>query len=233
MVKRAGIGAVCSAPLKYVKPSKIIETKYPTLAPKQRLEGLLAIRKEVRSLNHREQLCVIFRHDDFPNEELFCHERWCKVEAEGPSTQLFGEVPAEEAKEAQEEAEELPEEVTRNSATVEDVGLIRNEGFGVDDDNDPAPENVPTEGETVTDNQTWGWSGICHRKSTNIANTPARLNGMSGIEVKSMSYLSMFLCFFPLNYLHEVLLKQLNVSLEREKEREIGLGATVYHTMFI
>jgi hypothetical protein len=33
--------------------------------------------------------------------------------------------------------------------------FFRAAGFDVDDDNDPAPENIPVEGETVPDAQTW------------------------------------------------------------------------------
>jgi hypothetical protein len=31
----------------------------------------------------------VFRHDDYPNIELFCQERWCKVDQEGPENSLF------------------------------------------------------------------------------------------------------------------------------------------------
>jgi hypothetical protein len=38
---------------------------------------------------------------------------------------------------------------------AEDIVFFRAAGFfDVDDDNDPAPENIPVEGETVPDSQT-------------------------------------------------------------------------------
>jgi hypothetical protein len=105
MVNRPGIGAVCSAPLKYMHPSAVITGKFPTMAVKQRLSGLLAIRKEQRKLNCKEKdsTCIIFRHDDFPNIELYCHHRWCHVEEEGPEVNLFDAVATGETREEQEE----------------------------------------------------------------------------------------------------------------------------------
>ena len=55
--------------------------------------------------------------------------------------------------------------------TTEDVENVRAMGFGVDDDNDPAPENVPNPNEAVVTTedglytgQQWGWAGFCNRK---------------------------------------------------------------------
>ena len=42
-------------------------------------------------------------------------------------------------------------------------------GLGVDDDNDPAPENTPgPDGATLPNNQTWGWDGIDTKKARNL-----------------------------------------------------------------
>ena len=60
MVKRTGIGAVYSAPLKYNHPSNIIHTQFPTMVAKQRLEKLLAIRKEPRKLRGKNPFASSF-----------------------------------------------------------------------------------------------------------------------------------------------------------------------------
>jgi hypothetical protein len=55
--------------------------------------------------------------------------------------------------------------------------FFRAAGFDVDDDNDPAPENIPgVEGETVPDAQTWGW------KSTGLNEHPAKMNGCNDVD---------------------------------------------------
>ncbi|KAG7342128.1 hypothetical protein IV203_004158 [Nitzschia inconspicua] len=166
MVKKVGIGAVCSAPLRYMRPLRVIQTKHPQIVGTPRIEQLLALRKELKRLNKRLQVCIVFRHDDFPNEEIYCHERFCRVEVESPTAQLFGDIEADEDVEVVEEEEptdELPAEVQPHSVGVDDRFLLRNDGFNVDDDRDPAPENIPVPGETLNDQQTWGWGGRCHR----------------------------------------------------------------------
>ena len=55
---------------------------------------------------------------------------------------------------------------TQNRA--EDIARVHIEGFEVDDDNDPAPENIPAPAEAspvvidggLYEGQTWGWDGI-------------------------------------------------------------------------
>ncbi len=49
---------------------------------------------------------------------------------------------------------------------AEDITRVRQEGFKVDDDNEPLPENVPTNGNVPLANkglyegQSWGWDSI-------------------------------------------------------------------------
>jgi hypothetical protein len=104
--------------------------------------------------------------------------------------------------------------------------FFRAAGFDVDDHkNDPAPENIPgVEGETVPDAQPWGWNGICYRKSTGVADHPAKMNVCNDVDLKNMTMLNMFLFFFPSQFLQDILLLQLNKSLQKQKERPCGIG---------
>ncbi len=52
---------------------------------------------------------------------------------------------------------------------AEDILLVRNQGLEVDDDNEPAPENIPAVGDiplqtNLYPGQTWGWDGIDQRE---------------------------------------------------------------------
>ena len=52
--------------------------------------------------------------------------------------------------------------------TNKDVARLRNEGYRVDDDNDPAPENIPTHAakeEEVTYHEWLSRSNICYWRS--------------------------------------------------------------------
>ena len=79
-----GIGAVCKVQLKYLHPAKLISEKYPEFAHQQKLEKLLALRQETIVVNRREQVCVVFRSEEFEDKELYCVKRWVKVTTEDP-----------------------------------------------------------------------------------------------------------------------------------------------------
>ena len=92
----------------------------------------------------------------------------------------------------------------------EDISLVRNLGFDVDDDNLPLPENVAKRPERLErddrsedvlkkNKQSWGWSGSCERRASNCFNTKAKLGEHYKMndDGKYISYLMMFLIFFP------------------------------------
>ena len=63
------------------------------------------------------------------------------------------------------EGELLNEAVFFLNNTLEEITIVRNQGLYVDDDNAPAPENIPTANAPTTDNdglfpgQRWVWDG--------------------------------------------------------------------------
>ena len=118
----------------------------------------MLIKEEEKEVNHKKTQCFIFRHDQFPNIELYSSKRWTKIEKEGSETQLFinevsnnvsDNVNIESVNEEGGDDEAIDDEVeitpnvlnARN--TNEDIMYVRGLGLAVDDDNEPAPENVP------------------------------------------------------------------------------------------
>ena len=84
MVKKiAGVGAVCRVMLKYLHPSKKIREKYHNRISSNKLGKLIVIRQEVKKVSRKDQMCLIFRHDNCSNEEMNCVKRWAKVMTEG------------------------------------------------------------------------------------------------------------------------------------------------------
>lgn len=69
--KNLGIGAKCSTLMRFLHPRLDIIEKYPNASSNQRLEDLLAIKRDQKKVNGKEQNVVIFRHDEFPNKELY------------------------------------------------------------------------------------------------------------------------------------------------------------------
>ena len=81
--KQLGIGATCEALKRFLYPIKVVLNKYPNALAKERLEGLLVIKRESKKVNNKEKVCIMFRHNDFENEELHCAQRYVKVLTEG------------------------------------------------------------------------------------------------------------------------------------------------------
>ena len=142
-----GIGAKCSVLKRFLHSCPIIDAKYPNATQNERLDSLLVIRREIKRVKNREQWCIIFRHDDFENLEIYCTERYCKVTEQGPAASFFQQDAAVPPTAPGEETvvEEAPTALpTITHKRGEDIANMRRLNFDVDDDNKPAPENVPT-----------------------------------------------------------------------------------------
>ena len=130
-----------------------------------------------------------FCYDDFPEKELYCVERWIAVDEEGEESAFFdsnNENQIQDTVNTEEEEIEVADEARiRGSVSnlAEEISLVENMGFDVDDDNRPAPENVPTAVTTASElnedgtfvGQAWGWSGMCQRKSQNLIEDDAKI----------------------------------------------------------
>ena len=89
--KRLRVGAQCNTALKYLHPRRLIQETFPNATAQERLSDLLAIGKEVKKVNRRDQDCITFRHEKFENEIVHAVVRWVKVDEEGPDSQFFDE----------------------------------------------------------------------------------------------------------------------------------------------
>jgi hypothetical protein len=92
-----GVGSICEVLLKYLHSRPIVAAKYPNATARQRLGGLLCIRQEMKSVNHKQVMCYVFRHDQFEGHELYCIRRWSKVTVEGDPDHFFAANTLEEA----------------------------------------------------------------------------------------------------------------------------------------
>ena len=102
---------------------------------------------------------------------------------------------------------------------AEDIARVRNKGFEVDDDNDPAPEKIPAPAEVppvvinggLYEGQTWGWDGIDrHHTAGGRYNEPSLQQGWAPI---GKTYLQLFLHFFPMAWFSEVLLPRTSAGV--------------------
>ena len=232
---RPGIGAECSVMVRFLHPAKRVSKVLTNRTANDRLTDLLAIRREEKRVKSRTQLCVVFRHDLFPNEEVYCVVRFCKVLKEGSSEDVFPlaavALPADQfaqCPQGEEERVELPAGHEHFRGTSEDIAIMRGLGFDVDDDNMPAPENVPTPNEReataeLYEGQSWGWDGFCERRSNGFTNSNPFIRGLQEHLMYHMSYMMMFLVFSP-KLLVQMVIKETNKKLIKEGKRELTYG---------
>ena len=115
---------------------------------------------------------------------------------------------------------------------AEDIALAWAQGIDVDDDNEPVPENIPPAGSDIDNNnnihgQTWGWNGTCNRKSNHHSHEGAKIEGMSKADLKKTTKLDMFLLFFPLNYLEDVVVVETSKYLVGQTYQPMTMGESV------
>ena len=83
----------------------------------------------------------------------------------------------------------------------------------VDDDNQLAPENIPTMTNTPSIISTeWGHEGVCFRKKSNHSNSPAVLIHPVDTTRDDIN-LQLFEHLFPNNFLQEVMIPTMNWKL--------------------
>ena len=112
--------------------------------------------------------------------ELYTVKRYRKVHENGDPELQFDVAPTNDGGgEQEEEQSPLPAAVEEhlNGETENTVDALQ-DVVDIDDDNEPAPENVPqaSEGDTESIFGAWGHTGFCNCHIQNIPNHPAKLN---------------------------------------------------------
>ena len=234
--KTMGVGALISVLANRVHPSKHIREKHRNIRNGMRIIDCRVIRCEVKKISRRDQEAIVFTHDDYKEEngllvELYACQRYCKILQEGPPDQFFigGSNDGDENVNGQAEGEvELPDIVHKNAnsgstALNEIISQMRNQGFFVDDDNLPVPENIPDtvpESSSVNERninsndvmKEWGHDGLCYRKVSEARDSKASLKKYCTDELR-FSKLQYFELMIPKQYFITVILSTMNKNL--------------------
>ena len=129
---------------------------------------------------------------------------------------LFFDVPQESQQETMDTP--LPDAVGdelrgENHGGLSDLVVALSGVVDVDDDNQPAPENIPTMTNTPSLLSTeWGHEGVCFRKESNHPNNPAVLVRPVDTTRDDVN-LQLFEHLFPKNFLQEVMIPTMNRKL--------------------
>lgn len=232
VAKRLGMGATISTLSRFLHPSAALRDRNNGIAlPKEhRTTGLVALRQQVMKVQRKNQLCIICRHEDYVDDdgnaiELHVTKRNVKVEVEGDLDYAFDAedlagLELERAIEREEEEQiEIPQEILnlqQQQLQQENINTIQAYGIDIDDDNEPAPENV-VDDEVINPNQIfseWEQTGLCHRRSSNIENYNARLKDVAPELRELLGKVQLFEMLFPTQYVKETVIPETNKSLD-------------------
>ena len=135
--------------IKYIFPKRKINRIFPNLD--DQLVGCFLVREgRGRASGNDMKDVYFFTHPELSDEEFYIVKRFAKITEEGPEV---GFSEQEQTHRDEAESNEGDVEVPTTSGDLqEDVARFLRDGFVVDDDNLPAPENVPN-GDDPTDAQ--------------------------------------------------------------------------------
>ena len=102
--------------------------------------------------------------------------------------------------------------------TQEDIELLEQDGFGIDDDNDPVMENEPSFVETrkrknkidICEYKKWGWNGFDARQKEGVQNRKAKIIGMTEDTLKGYKLMDWFKLLMPMDWIEQVVIPETN-----------------------
>ena len=254
---RLGVGAKVWVLVSRFHPKDVISKAYPNYTKADKAEGLVVASEGPKLIRHEEKVVVVFRHPPKhqQTQEFDCWalHHFVHVTEEGDESGLFShtdsmcENNSEEAQGTQQDpnntiiTENLPENQENVSAEIvqlmasenaiissDNTDLIRNICPDmVDNNNQPLPENVPTEAETTTTaNQpqifsSWEHSGSCFCYLEGGRKNKARLNFNTDVNPTIEQLFEMFF-FKP--FIIEVIVPETNKHMKEDKHRPVAYG---------
>jgi hypothetical protein len=166
---RLGEGATCSVLVKYLRPSRDVKEAIPNPGPNHRVLDLVAVRREVTTRAGQTYDSVFFTSATLPGLSVSAAKRYVVVTAEGHEDTIWAPTvinqPAAVPATVPKRDELIGDSIFFAQNRAEDIARVRAEGFEVDDDNEPAPENIPVAdapmftrlGGGLFEGQEWGW----------------------------------------------------------------------------
>ena len=200
--EKLGIRSQYSITNKYFHPRKVIADKYLNQTDQSKLENCVCYKKGGKVIRKKEVDVVFFCHNDFTDVYIYCVPRWVTIVKYGAQHFSKKDDPQsgngeDKAISNGEEEREVRHEVLCARDVIEDIALVREMGFIVEDDKDLAPKNVPDPGGTDTGGtgQIWGWSGADQQATFGASNYRPKVTGLTGSALECIMITSMFLLF--------------------------------------
>ncbi len=193
-----------------------MRAKYLNANKRNVLNELLVVRTEEKTVNKRQQLCVVMRRVDL-DDGLLLHAvaRYCKVQHEGPAEHFLNDISLDDPEGVVDVAAAVEEEGPSEVPTVfnvEDASNFCAQGFGVDDDNEPAPENIPQASDNIEDCKFFAWdeTTLDERRKAGVRDVkPLLVNADATLH----TILGYFVHFLPVSFIKSILIPATNASL--------------------
>ena len=145
--KRIGVGAHCSVLLKQLHPQNLITQYHPNYSGNERLPDVVIVRQSSITRHGNEFVAIFVSHPSFQGSDtIYVSKRYCVVKLEGDPDGFFDDDRVQDEVAMDNDGNFIPEidpQVFFASNRADDIALVRNQGYHVDDDNEPAPENTP------------------------------------------------------------------------------------------
>ncbi|KAL7578819.1 hypothetical protein ACA910_016040 [Epithemia clementina (nom. ined.)] len=256
--KHLGVGAKCTVGLRYLHPKDKISQVIPNQTSSQKLTGLLVVGKELKPIRREPNECIVFRHEDFHNQPLWCVRNYVSINEEGPGQSFFegedergaataaaaqangragnnnnddenlegagdgGDVAANQAAEEEPLPDTIQELVGNIHLDGDDIEQAMRDAPMVDDDNMPAPENVPVAGNAGDIMIGWEHNGICNRKANVPTNPSPILHFVQPGALLETTNLQLFEGLFFKSYIEEVIIPATNNEMRSKSSLTYG-----------
>jgi hypothetical protein len=219
--KRGGVGAIGRAKMNFVHPSEPLRTRFGVGRDRDYLDGFCILRKDRGRVSRTGRVTNRYHltHPDFPEVEFIVASKNFSVVTEG-ETPFDDELPVPVAEVVNEpvvaDAPAVTPELRHPAGRFlsrEEVDELREQGFTVDDDNEPVEENAGPVGPLPTG--TWMRPEFCPRRSNGHVRQKGKWVGVPWPNVAEMDELELFLLCFPVKYLKDVVIPQTNKHLTK------------------
>lgn len=229
--KQMGKGAMVGCLLKLLHPSALLSNAFPNAQDNFRLHNMIVLRLEKRKIRRKECEVVVVQSDMVMDGdehiEIYAATKHFTVQQEGRKEDFFvttnPTIEINQPEGEEEVLEPLPEQVVARQNSVifgaDDVAELE-AVVETDNDNEPAPENVPTVADNTNPcvyNENWGHDGICFRKTVVASDVRAER-----IPMTTLSLLGNFETFFPVDYLKKVIIPETRRYMETKEPLEYG-----------
>lgn len=161
--KRLGVESRCSFLVKRLHLGNITSKLFPNASANKQLEDCVIMPQKAASCNGNNFIGTFLSHPLFNgNEDIYIAKRFCIIWQEGNPSGFFDFMNPEntmvQSNPEDEDCEKIDATVVHAGNRAEDITVIRNQGIVVDDNNEPALENVGAQPDAnnLYPMQTWG-----------------------------------------------------------------------------